>query len=780
MEYLRQDREEEEEGGGMVAYVGGGYYPGGGGLPACLPHVGYKVVVASWAAVVPPDCPTPPEGTSSFYVDLATYAPRQTKVTRAILVDVDIPHTQLLVEDAWARMYFAMGVLVSPTCRSLALQVGGVELASVRLPLPVDTLRGYEFLPDGWLRLYWTQPAPEPVTELVRCWAGFGGSWAIVGLPGLAGPVDLLAGITPVRASVGGGPCCFEIFPPPGVVSVVGTPPLVLACASCPPTPTILAKVLTRCLAADAPAGIRPEVRYWSGPDVCEVVVRRGGGGGGAGPLPPVLLSGSLTPSMGFGSAATVLEEAAGASGVLAVRRPRWKGGSSFGGPFARVDPGDAASQADLADRLQAAFNAFIWPASWVVELAFPGDTVPSRVVPVPGGCLTLDGVAAAVSAAMASALAGAGVPTPVCSFGAPAGRFTWAAASPFSVRVVDPEVARRLGGFLPDQWYGPATRVSSPKPCPGQPLLPVGNGDQYRLPPARVLASVASNGALTLLPQPLPAVPVVSVGLAPPPAAGGSRVLAALPPGLWPGDVAALTTTLLDGTYVCANVVVYAAPNPVEVGVQPLTAADAAGLAALAAANPLPPSTALVPLLPPCGQPLALFMQRAPVLTAAAAQDWAAWANTVTGDTWGFTAPWTYTNGPACAALTSPGTLETAQDSHLLVCLGFTGGDAPPVAGKVYYPFPRDGHPLAAAGIIFAKVNRSSCFLRCEFDRLYDCVWPGEGTTLTTVRVAILNNNGTPYQTHGHDVSLTLRLEGHGTEVGWGGPYLPAAAPPG
>jgi hypothetical protein len=114
---------------------------------------------------------------------------------------------------------------------------------------------------------------------------------------------------------------------------------------------------------------------------------------------------------------------------------------------------------------------------------------------------------------------------------------------------------------------------------------------------------------------------------------------------------------------------------------------------------------------------------------------------------------------------LVSPGTLEICQDSYILVCLAFAAGGAIPNTGDVYYPFPCTENNQ----LVFAKVLRSS-FLRADFDRLFDHVFAGSGTNLGYIRVQILNPNGTPYQTHGHEVSITLKFDCRQSTVAFGG----------
>ena len=61
----------------------------------------------------------------------------------------------------------------------------------------------------------------------------------------------------------------------------------------------------------------------------------------------------------------------------------------------------------------------------------------------------------------------------------------------------------------------------------------------------------------------------------------------------------------------------------------------------------------------------------------------------------------------------------------------------------------------------MFAKVARAAgCIYRSDFDKVFDHTFNGAGTTLGYIRVQVLNPNGTPYQTHGHTVSITLKFD--------------------
>jgi hypothetical protein len=181
------------------------------------------------------------------------------------------------------------------------------------------------------------------------------------------------------------------------------------------------------------------------------------------------------------------------------------------------------------------------------------------------------------------------------------------------------------------------------------------------------------------------------------------------------------------------------------------------------AALFPVLPFSATV--IPQTVEPLVLYMQRSPTdaSTISCAQGYVfprKYGRAVDAEIIGFDAQ-TY---ESCGKLlTSPGTLEKWHDSYILLCLAFAAGHTPAVTGDVYYPMPKQNT------IVFAKVLRGSCFLRADFDRVFDHHFNGSGQHLGYIRVQILNPNGTPYQTHGHTCSITLKFESRASTVAFG-----------
>ena len=143
-----------------------------------LPRADFKLVCASWRRANAPRTLT-----NSFTVDVSAYTPRQSLISRVQLVDVDIPNTQLLIEDAWSRLYFDLGQRVGSSCRAVTLSAQGVTgtvAATVQLPLPVDAVLGFEALPDGWARVYTHAQAPYPLPVIAGAYATFPSSYLFV------------------------------------------------------------------------------------------------------------------------------------------------------------------------------------------------------------------------------------------------------------------------------------------------------------------------------------------------------------------------------------------------------------------------------------------------------------------------------------------------------------------------------------------------------------------------------------------------------------------------
>jgi hypothetical protein len=125
-------------------------------------------------------------------------------------------------------------------------------------------------------------------------------------------------------------------------------------------------------------------------------------------------------------------------------------------------------------------------------------------------------------------------------------------------------------------------------------------------------------------------------------------------------------------------------------------------------------------------------------------------------------------TYAPGKAVLTSPGTVRTRCDPFVLLCLSFTATDMAAMTGDVYYPLEV---PSGGTQLVFAQVLRCNADFRSDYDRVFTHSFPGAGIHLGYIRVRLLNADGTPYITHGHPVTVCLRMDVVGDGISMGGP---------
>jgi hypothetical protein len=126
-------------------------------------------------------------------------------------------------------------------------------------------------------------------------------------------------------------------------------------------------------------------------------------------------------------------------------------------------------------------------------------------------------------------------------------------------------------------------------------------------------------------------------------------------------------------------------------------------------------------------------------------------------------------------------GPMDVRQDPYILLCLGFAASQGIPNAGEVYMPgitmATACGEVVVAADrLVYAKVLRSACAFRCDYERQFSVYFTGNGQNLSYIRVALLNADFSLYQTHGHAVSITLRCEARASNVAFGAPAMPLA----
>jgi len=644
--------------------------------------------------------------TNDFEVNLSRYAPKQSLVTRVQLVDVDIPNTQLLIEPAWDRMYFDMGVRTSAQCRGMTVsthQGSCVTQAALLLPLPIDAVTTFDILSSEQVRLNMAHRVPVPLKGIASAWAALGlrnlGSLTLNGIPGM-GPLPLLP-LHPQEDT----PLSFIITSPAVVQALLGTTPALFLKATPLPGPTYLANVATRCLSAQLGAPVN--IAYCGADDTFACSVRSAGA---------VLVEGPLAEYMGFG-ARTVAE--------LGTILPKKRASSPQS--YAALQTGDPRTPAELADWVTSAFNAFSW-LPFQFGVAFPGGA--STTVTVPGGQMTLPQLATVIDGLL---------PSPI--------RCKWRDAPHPGLVFYSPALVFSLdwtvdAGFQPSRVgfdrlaYPPALIHLPTRPAWHVPELQDGC-DACALPPSTVTATYRGDtGQLVLQTRPygqFTADVLIMSG-------NVYSATAAIIPGLEPGAYVVLV--LPSGPYEQVLAVVVDAP-PGSASFKLALVDPDQGAAVDASASPLL-------IVPQDASPLVLYFQKqaAPV---------------VDPETFGFDA----TTYESCGALlVSPGSLEICQDSYVLVCLAFAAGGAIPSTGDVYYPFLGGS---IHGGIVFAKVLRST-FLKADFDRVFDHTFSGSGLSLGYIRVQILNPNGTPYQTHGHSLSITLRFDARQSYLTMGG----------
>ena len=740
----------------------------------CLRHGTFKVVVGSWRRLN--EATT---NTNDFAVNVSAYAPKTTPVTRVTLVDVDIPPTQHLIEDPWCRVYFDNGMYTTPDCRVLEVGFSVTPLnsttsslisssASVVLPLHFDAITTYTLLPGSsyTVRLFTAHRAPYPIASVVNAWAGLAsrgcGALYLIGVPGVMEfslnnvvVADDSTMSFDVQSRV-----LYDALRPPHNPSNTA----LFLSASPIPNPQYLAAILSRCM-SDAllyATYVMPCLRYNS----CG-----NGGNGGNDPedgtdidcpvrawrfelqyapttdkytlsvLPPepvrdVTLAGSVAAFLGFGSPYTV-PVTSRHTVTHTAQNAQYHAPSSY----ASIAVGSPKCGTTFAAWIQAAFDALCWRDGFRFAVTLPGFD--PQVVTVPGGTMTLVTLADVVQQTLVDF-----APLPYASITVRYAASPNAAASglvfssttvafglDFSIDVGFAPV--RIGydarAYAAANTHYPTRRASH---CPD---LAAGLGIGCGCTPPRANTRVVfrpDTQELVLDSTPFPSfkstvdgIPTSFVGLV-----VTSDTAQALQVGavviLGIGDT--LATYSQCRAYVCAVAsaftftVVFVDTNVV-----------------------LPAIGTTVIVVPQDRPPLNLYLQRS-------------FVNGVPPEVIGFQAR-TYS---ACCELVSPGTVDVRQDPYILLCLGFESPTATPLTGDVYYPF------LATTQnqLVFAKVARSAgCIYRTDFDKTFDHTFYGSGTTLGYIRVQVLNSDGSPYQTHGHPVSITLKFDSRESAVAFG-----------
>ena len=489
-----------------------------------------------------------------------------------------------------------------------------------------------------------------------------------------------------------------------------------------------------------------------------------------------VILSGALAGYMGFGSRLPLAlprhkrTEIAGASGRL---QPP--------GAFGAIQCGDPTSREMFAEWVQAALNRYDFPDGFTFDVQVPG--APAVSVAVPPGRMTLSTAAVVIN----SALAAAGLAAIEASHIADRGiGFASTDGSFFSVDwTADPDFdPARLG-------YDRRVYPACPYLAPTRPPLHVPSLGAACEPCGQTCVPPLSNVTVTYREQ-CRQVALSSTPF-PPLAAEVTVELACGDPGM---DQLRVVTPGAHGLQVGAAIVIVDAAGGEQQSAVVIEISDAdptllfavrtdhVGDASLTGAD--------LTMLHVDKPPLDLYLQRhcgeLRASSGAGNTNTNSNSNTATATT---TAASTRPNAfsidatklgfqpvsyEACTELVSPGTVMIHQSLSVVLCLGFSGTNCPPVTGNLYYPFEHT-HQL-----VFAKIVRAA-FLRSDFDRLFEHKFLGSGTNLGYIRVRILNPDGTLYQTHGHQVSITLRFLAFESWVALGGGHVTSAAtsfPPG
>ncbi len=744
-----------------------------GGAPAfpgtdTLTPDAFKVVVGSWRRINPGT-----SSTSDFACDLSTYAPRGPFVKKVQLVDVQVPSTQYLIERPWCRLWCSMGIPMTPDfCRVDADFTVGSHSVSVAVvfPLAINPAVAASVIQPGVTRVVFAQAAPCPAQAVVAAWNAMGGQVTLAGIPGLPAlvldkdqvlspgiptAIDILSlDLATAVATPGFDPACMFLLgtriPSDDALARAVSWGLTSALQSCG-----LAKGPTRCLVA-----------YCSGPQEDRFQLQLLGPPGHS----VRFMQGNLTTYMGLDAM------------PLRTGFPRHPAPASRVQPpksYARLPWSNFATPAALAAAVAASASTYTWPA-FDIGIWLPGGVAPV-VAHIDGGHALLHALAQAVEEALVAVLpvdfgiqvsahvapaqdavdaASGGVcADDRCAVGLCSGLvFENTSGVLFRVQLPLSPSLGYTSGFLT-----PWAAVHAPNDVVG-PHFPLWCNDSPF--PADLQATVNSAGALVL--QCVPFAPFAVTATVPTGGCPGLLELTVAPsiptflPGLVPGALVQVVWT----SVVLACVVV-AAPS--------LHAFTVRQLNGSVPVPPIAPGTDVF-VAPMDAPPLVLYMQTAGATVGRVAP--------VPASLLGFQ-PDTYASCiiPAPGAgysLTSPGTVRVRADPFLLLCLSFYATDANVLTGDVYYPLET---PSGGSQLVFAQVLRCGAEFRSDYERVFNHSFPGAGMHLGYIRVKILNADGSPYQTHGHHVSVCLRMDVMTDHVSLGGPShmatIPLPAPP-
>ena len=705
-----------------------------------LESTSIKVVVGSWRRL------NPATSTSSdFTVDVSTYAPKTPFVTRVQLVDVDIPNTQQFIEAAWSRLYYQQGIPLALNCRSLDISVGG-SATSIVLPLPIDAItRCAATETDGVTRVFTRHRAPWPIATMSETWKQFSGtshhSNQYYGLR-IFGLQSFESGFLLTRENTkasDAGTLAFDVVSYDFAEALRLSQPeaSLYLCASAIPGPTFLAAILTKVIPAalrlapgfaDADFDLQFQFQYSTVEDRFSVYTR----------FPRYVedleIGGQLAEYMGFGTP-IALE----VNPHFAVKTVAQKTRFHPKDAYACLSSESPRTECEIARNLQTALNTYTWP-EFTFNLGFPGE--PAIEVHVPGGRMTLRQLAETVH----------GIVFPLCGV---------------AVTFTTTESGDRSGLRFEHPTRVYAVDFSDTAPCG---FKPARIGYEKRLFAAsRVHFPIRAAVHIPLLVDCLPPVCDTYVSYneetqhvllqSVPFSSFTADIRSTAVPNVFRVDTAS-TTSFKHGLQVAARLVVVDTLSHTQypgivVSVLGLTEFEVLfwwdGLHGFVDGR-------AVTVVPQDRLPLDLYLQ--PLSTREKA---------IAPQMIGFQ-PLTY---EAWADLLSPGTLDLRQDPYILLCLSFQAEDASAQCGNVYFPFENTSQ------LIFAKILKSSCLYKADYDRGFFHEFRGAGIHLGYIRVRVLNSDGTLYESHGHPASVCLKFDIKQSVMTLGGPGSVLQMPP-
>jgi hypothetical protein len=708
---------------GLSNTVGVGFSGGMPTFPATntLESSNFKVVVGSWRRM---NASTKPS-TSDFTVDVTEYAPRSPYITRVQLVDVDLPATQRVIEDAWARLYFQQGVPLTPTCRSLDITADGVTIPIV-LPLLLDEVKAYESVGASVVRMYMTRRAPEPVAAVAEMWKHLpGGGMRVLGVPGFHDGFLLTrdnvrpSTIASMAFDIVSAEFAEAVRSRPTGVLLLYAPPLLGA--------TCLAAVLTNLIpfavalshVEDSSGGAWSiQFQYSVADDRFAVYTR----------VPAFVenmeLRGALAEYMGFDATEFVevkpFDARVGTTNAASPRRhPR--------DAYALLPSSNPTRPTDITGAVEKAYNAYTW-ARFRFGVTLPGHDTTS-VYTVPGGRMTLWQLAEVVSALLNDAHITVKYVKGECRSGL---QFEHLTGLVFQVDwTVDAAFDPSHVGY--DRRVTPLARVHVPTRAAKH--VPMPSGDA---PAMSDIAVLYNEDTQTLMFQSVPFSPF-------------SGVCARLN-----ANVRIVTCEIAHGLQVGARVILSAVDPPPDIQVCVVVVAvhdvlrfdvmlvDPSDDGAL--------GNEPVVVVPQDRFPLNLYLQQTRLI-----REKAVCPNLIGLQPMSYETPY---------ELVSSGALDLRADPYLLLCISFQGEDAGLSCGSVYYPLESGG-----GQIIFGKILKSACAFKSEYDRAFYHDFKGAGIHLGYIRIRILNSDGTAYESHGQPVSVCLKFEARQSSVFTGGP---------